>query len=121
MLNSNIAAVGGEKFFDNEDISEGPQTERVPTNVKPPTIKKSVIHANAPIIKKTQAQPFKLATDKRSQRRNDSKSSIASISSIKTQPATNAVPKNPLIPTQTIELLPKNSKSKQVSVGRQQI
>jgi hypothetical protein len=119
MLNSNIAAIGGEKLLDNEDVSEGYQTERLPTTVKPPTIKKSVIHANAPIIKKTQPQPFKLATDKRSQRRNDSKSSIASISSIKTQPAPNAPPKHSIIPTQTIELVPKNSKPKQTSVGRQ--
>jgi hypothetical protein len=77
---------------------------------------------NAPINKKTAVHPFKLATDKRSERRNDSKSSIGSISSIKTQPVvSNAVSKNPTIPTQTIELIPKSRtgiKAKVPSVAR---
>ena len=111
MLNSNIAAVNGsgEKYFENVEIPDGPQTERVAEIQAAASKKKSVIMTNAPISKKTAVHPFKLATDKRSERRNDSKSSIGSISSIKTQPvASNAVSKNPTIPTQTIELIPKS-------------
>jgi len=123
MLNSNIAAVNGsgDKYFENVQIPDGPQTERI-AEVKPLPSKKSVIMTNAPINKKTAVHPFKLATDKRSERRNDSKSSIGSISSIKTQPvASNAVMKNPTIPTQTIELIPKSKsglKAKVSSVAR---
>jgi hypothetical protein len=123
MLNSNIAAVNGSggKYFENVEIPDGPQTERI-VEVKPLPSKKSVIMTNAPINKKTAVHPFKLATDKRSERRNDSKSSIGSISSIKTQPvASNAITKNPTIPTQTIELIPKSKaglKAKVPSVAR---
>ncbi len=103
------------------EIPDGPQTQRI-AEVKLPTTKKSVIMTNAPINKKTAVHPFKLATDKRSERRNVSKSSISSISSIKTQPVvSNAVNKNPTIPTQTIELIPKSKigiKAKVPSVAR---
>lgn len=83
MLNSNIAAVNGngDKYIENVEIPDGPQIQRI-AEVKLPTSKKSVIMTNAPINKKTAVHPFKLATDKRSERRNDSKSSIGSISSI---------------------------------------